>query len=116
MYITNIKKTKCEKTPTDTSMWWLLSEKNGVPNFELRYFELEKDQHTPYHTHDWEHEIYIVKGQGIVKGKDIKGVSFEVTVGAGDALFIAPNEEHNFFNEKEETLGFICVVPKGTRK
>ena len=36
------------------------------PNFVLRQFRIKKDSHTPLHKHPWEHEIYILKGKGIV--------------------------------------------------
>ena len=38
---------------------WLVSDKDGAPNFALRMFEVGVGGFTPYHQHDWEHEIFI---------------------------------------------------------
>jgi len=116
MYITNKEKTKKEKTPGGNSVWWLLSKENGVPNFELRYFEIPVKGYTRYGKHYWEHEVFVVKGLGIVKGKDLKGKKFERKVKPGDAIFIAENEEHQFLNYGNQAFGFICVVPKGVER
>lgn len=43
MYITNIKGTKELKTPHGKSIRWLLPKEIGVPNFEMRYFEVKKE-------------------------------------------------------------------------
>lgn len=116
MYITNIQKTKQEKTRSGNSIWRLLSEDIGVLNFELRYFEIEKGGYTSYGSHYWEHEVFVVKGSGVLKGKDLEGKVFEEKIKAGDAIFIAQNEEHQFLNYENEPLGFICIIPKGAEK
>jgi quercetin dioxygenase-like cupin family protein len=46
---------------------WLVSEKDGAPNFYLRMFRVEKGGYTPYHSHPYEHEVYVLSGSGIVK-------------------------------------------------
>jgi len=33
-------------------------------------------------------------------------------IGVGDAVFIEPNEQHQFEALGDEPLGFICVIPK----
>ena len=111
MYFTSIKKTKEEKTRSGVSVWWLLSEEIGVPNFELRYFEFGKGMHTSYGSHPWEHEVFVVRGQGVVKGKNL-----EKKVKVGDAIYIVSNEEHQFLNYQDEPLCFVCVIPKGAEK
>lgn len=116
MYITNTTKTKKVKTKSGNSIWWLLSEEAGVPNYELRYFEIEPDMCTSYGKHPWEHEVFLIKGTGLLKGKDSKGKPFEEQIGAGDAIYIAPNDEHQFYNSSDRPLGFVCVVPKGVER
>ena len=113
MYITNTSRTRQERTRSGNAVWWLLSEEIGAPNFELRYFELEQGRSTTYGAHPWEHEVYIVKGQGRLKGKDLEGRTVDQALAPGDAIFIGPEEEHQFLNPGEETLGFLCVIPKG---
>lgn len=84
----------------------LLGAPEGVENFAMRRFTLDKEGHTPYHSHDWEHEVYVLRGTGKVKMES--GVE-EVT--AGSAAYIPPNEKHQFISE-EEGLTFLCLVPK----
>lgn len=58
--------------------------------------------------HPWEQEVFVVKGQGIIRGKE-----FEGELGSGNAVLISPNEEHQFINPNKEPFGFVCVIPKG---
>lgn len=83
----------------------LLGGDEGVRTFAMRRFTLEKDGYTPFHKHDWEHEVFILEGQGKIKTDD----GF-VEVEAGDAVYVPPNEEHQFLNDGEE-LQFLCLVP-----
>lgn len=113
MYITNINQSKevfidSLEGVKNTTVRWLLPPEIGVPNFEMRYFEIKEGGHTLLERHPWEHEVFIVKGEGIVRGKDKEKV-----VKFGDAVFIAPNEIHQFRNAKQEAFGFICLIPKG---
>ena len=32
-------------------------------------------------------------------------------IGAGDAVFVEPNEQHQFEALGDQPLGFICVIP-----
>ncbi|MCD6415105.1 MAG: cupin domain-containing protein [Planctomycetes bacterium] len=94
-------------------MWVLLPEQIGVPNFVLRYFQVPPHGASGYGKHPYEHEIFVVTGQGVLKGRTLDGQPVEQAIRPGDAAFIAPNEEHQFRNEGDEPLGMVCVVPKG---
>src|SRR5512139_559208 len=83
----------------------LITDKEGAPHFAMRVFNLAPDGHTPYHAHDWEHEVYILGGTGSVRGKE-----GERTLRQGDAVFLAPQEEHQF-RAGPGGLQFICCVP-----
>ena len=48
----------------DATIREVITEADGAPNFAMRIFEVEVGGHTPLHTHDYEHEIYILGGQG----------------------------------------------------
>ena len=85
---------------------WLISEKDDAPNFAMRLFELEPGGHTPFHKHEWEHEVFILKGEGSLVTE--QGSS---PLNKGDALFVPGEEKHQFKNVAGETLVFICVVP-----
>jgi quercetin dioxygenase-like cupin family protein len=83
----------------------LITDKEGAPHFAMRVFNLTPEGYTPYHTHDWEHEVYILAGIGAVRGKQ-----GERPLRPGDSIFIAPNEEHQF-RAGSDGLQFICCVP-----
>lgn len=79
---------------------------DGAHNFHMRVFEVEPEGHTPLHSHKWEHEVFILKGNGIVRSK---GGHHEVK--EGDAVFVQGNEIHQFQNLGKTSLEFICIVP-----
>jgi quercetin dioxygenase-like cupin family protein len=83
----------------------LITEHEGAPHFAMRVFDLAPDGHTPYHAHEWEHEVYILNGTGRVRGKD--GAR---ALRAGDSVFVAAHEEHQF-SADSQGLQFICCVP-----
>ncbi len=86
-------------------------EEFGAPNFEMRYFEVEKGFETLFHEHPFEHEVFILKG----KGKLFLGDE-EFSLRESDAILIEPNERHRFVQTGNEPLGFLCIVPKGVSK
>ena len=93
------------------SIRYLVVEEFGAPNFEMRYFELEKGVATSLDVHPSEHEVFVVRGQGtlILKGK-------EYPLRPNDALLIEPNEQHQFRHRGDGPFGFICMVPNGISK
>lgn len=108
MYIINVRNAKELKTPHGKTVKWLLSKEVGAPNFEMRYFEINRESRFSEERHPWEHEVFVVKGEGIIRS----GVT-EKKVHIGDAILISPNEAHGFLNFREKPFGFICVIPKG---
>lgn len=90
----------------DVKVRWLISKKDGAENFAMRLFEIQPGGHTPLHQHDWEHEIFILEGNGITKDK-----TREEPFKPGDILFISPMEWHQFVNTSKEPLKIICLIP-----
>jgi len=86
---------------------WLIDEEKGAPNFAMRLFEVEPGGSTPYHTHDWEHEVFILEGEGVAVKED----GTEESVVPWDVVFVEPNERHNFMNTGEDNLRFLCLIP-----
>jgi len=85
---------------------WVIGEKDGAPNFAMRVFEVEPGAASPFHTHSWEHEVFILEGKGHVRGEE-----GEISFQEEDTVFVAPEEKHQFINDGDTTLRFICVVP-----
>ena len=81
-------------------------QNEGAPTFVMRVFEIQPGGATPHHTHPWEHEIFIVSGQGTLKSNET-----EKPLNQGDAVMVLPDEPHSFVNTSNELLTVICVVP-----
>lgn len=114
MYITHISDTSSiVRSPSGNSINWMLTAKNGAPNFELRYIEIPVGGKTSFGEHAHEHEVFIVKGLGRVQGKDLSGKPFTEALEHGNAVFIQGHEEHQWVNVGSEPLGLICVIPIG---
>ena len=85
---------------------WLIGKKEGAPNFAFRVFDMHPGAVVPPHNHDWEHEVFVLAGNGIVRVDDE-----ERHLKEGDFVFIPPNAKHQFINDSGEIFRFICVIP-----
>lgn len=85
---------------------WLLDKSVGAPTFAMRHFTVQPGGHTPLHKHDWEHEVYVLEGEGVVKHQDR-----EYVIRAGDAVFVPPNQLHQFRSTESSCLRFLCMIP-----
>lgn len=86
---------------------WALGRNVGAPRFALRVIELEPGAATERHAHDWEHEVYVLEGAGVVRD----GSGGETVLGPGMCVYVAPGEEHQFASAMSQGLRFICVIP-----
>lgn len=84
----------------------LISEKDGAENFAMRMFSVAPGGHTPFHFHDYEHEVFVLEGKGRLKGEDS-----EHSFSSGDVIFVQANEPHQFVNSGCEPLRFLCLIP-----
>ena len=80
----------------------------GAPTFNMRVFEVSPGYSTPHHSHWWEHEVFILEGEGLVKT-----AQGEKSIASGTVVFVPGQEMHQFVNtSKEKVLRFICMVPQ----
>jgi len=87
----------------------VIGEEDGAPNFCMRVFEVEPCSSTPSHSHPWEHEIFVLAGQGAaVSGQE------ETPIAKDSVIFVPPEEHHCFVNKGDGLLRIICVIPTGT--
>ena len=91
---------------SDLKMRMLVGPNDGATNFHMRHFEIAPGGHTPHHQHDFEHEVLILSGIGIVRSERGKRDLYP-----GDVIFIPPEEEHQFLNNGSQPFTFICVIP-----
>jgi len=90
-----------------SSIRWLMSAKNGAPNFALRVVSIEEGGHIGLHEHPNEHEIFILKGNCQVKTDDET-----IDLSEGDFILVPQSTGlHGFWNTGEGTLEFICCIP-----
>ena len=85
---------------------WLLGERDGTPNFAMRQFEVAPGGYTPRHSHPYEHEVFVLEGEGVV----FEG-SRPHPLKAGDVVLVKPDEVHQFRNTGDSPLKFLCLVP-----
>jgi quercetin dioxygenase-like cupin family protein len=88
------------------TMRLMVGRSDGAPNFAMRHFTVEPGGHTPHHSHNYEHEVYVVDGAGQVE-KD--GNHHDIST--GDVLFMPANAVHQFVNTGDKPLKFLCMVP-----
>jgi len=84
----------------------LVGPNDDAPNFSMRKFTVGTGGCSPYHTHPWEHEVYVLSGKG-----EVRHAGGAIPVAAGDFAFVPPNDEHQFVNVGEAPLEFLCMVP-----
>ncbi len=103
---TDIPAQKAEEGAKDITVRWLITKDMGAENFAMRLFEMGAGGYSPYHRHDWEHEVFILEGEGIVKSeeKDIPFTPWAV-------IFIPPGEYHQFRNTGKKPVKFLCLIP-----
>ena len=88
------------------SMRVMVGREDGAPNFAMRHFVLQPGGHTPHHSHDYEHQVVVLSGNGeALDAGEIRELS------AGDVILVEPDVEHQFRNTSDEPLEFLCLVP-----
>jgi quercetin dioxygenase-like cupin family protein len=76
----------------------------------MRQFEVAPGGNTPQHFHGYEHEVFILEGEGVVL--DSRG---EHRLSPGVAVYVAPDEIHQFRNTGSGPLKFLCLIPHPLR-
>lgn len=89
---------------------WLIGENVDAPNFAMREFEVQSGGYTPRHSHPYEHEVFVLAGEGTVLENNTPH-----PIRAGDTIYVAPDEIHQFQNNGKEPLKFLCMVPNSSR-
>jgi quercetin dioxygenase-like cupin family protein len=84
----------------------LLGQSDGTPTFAMRQFEVAPGGYTPRHSHDYEHEVFVLEGEGVVFEGDRQH-----RLASGDVIFVQPNEVHQFRNTGATPMKFLCLIP-----
>ena len=102
MKIKHYREAKAKSEVPGAELREVITEEDGAPNFSMRVVEVEPGKNTSFHSHPWEHEVFIISGQAVVKGEQ-----GETRVTKDNAVYIAPNEQHCFVNTGKEPLRFV---------
>ena len=115
MYVSHIKDVPKERVDMEgmdgertKGVWiqWLIREEQGAENYALRLFTVEPGGKIPKHQHPWEHEIFVLSGEGVVGAGEE-----EVKVREGNFLYIEPDVPHWYRNEGDGDFKFLCIIP-----
>jgi quercetin dioxygenase-like cupin family protein len=85
---------------------WLIGTADDAPNFAMRQFEVAAGGYTPRHSHPYEHEVFVLDGEGVVYEGEVAH-----PLRAGDVVFVKPDEVHQFRNTGAAPLRFLCLIP-----
>ncbi len=102
----DVKAEKADEGSSNLTVRWLITKDTGAPNFAMRLFEMEPGGNSPFHSHDWEHEMFVIDGEGVAVSAE-----GEKPIRPGTVVFVQPNEKHQFRNTGKKTLRFLCLVP-----
>lgn len=76
-------------------------------NFQTRYFEVKSGGYTSFEQHRHPHSVVVIRGSGtVVLGDEVH------EIGLHDVVYISPETMHQFHADKDEPLGFLCVVDR----
>ena len=85
---------------------WPIREEDGAPHFAMRVFDVEHGCNTPLHSHWWEHEVFVLDGQGYIVVGDERA-----EIRPGTVVFVPGDALHQLINTGEDVLRFICLIP-----
>jgi quercetin dioxygenase-like cupin family protein len=72
----------------------------------MRQFEVGVGGFTPRHSHPYEHEVFVLEGEGTVLENETLH-----KIKQGDVLYVCPDEIHQFKNTGDSPLKFLCLIP-----
>ncbi len=111
MKVRHYRQVEPEQEVPGVAMRTVIGAKDGAPNFAMRVFDLQPNSGTLWHKHQWEHEVLVVSGQGVVKSAE-----GERAVTVDDVVYVEPGEQHSFTNTGTGILRFVCCIPIHSRQ
>ncbi|MGY5858630.1 MAG: cupin domain-containing protein [Candidatus Thorarchaeota archaeon] len=110
MYVVNYKKRELKDVEMAGSqkvtVRWLVGRQTGAKTYAMRLFEIAPGGIIPLHTHQEEHQIFVLNGKAKLIG-EVEGFAKK-----DDAVFVPSMEPHGYDNtEGKEIFRFICVIP-----
>lgn len=76
-------------------------------NMHTRYFEIQPGGYSSLEIHRHPHSVVVIRGAGtVILGNDLFPIALH------DVIYIAPETIHQFLADRNEFLGFLCVVDR----
>jgi quercetin dioxygenase-like cupin family protein len=106
----NVKNTQSTKENTETcctntTIKELTAQEIGIPNLNVKIFEMHPNGYSPLHQHTEKHRLFITNGQGkIFNGQK------DTRIQTGDVIYFEPHEPHQLKTVGAEPLKFICLT------
>jgi quercetin dioxygenase-like cupin family protein len=85
----------------------VIGPEEGAPFFNMRVFEVQPGHASPHHSHWWEHEVFVLSGQAVIKSDQ-----GDQPLRPGSTVFVPGGEMHQFRNTGDDVFRFICLVPQ----
>jgi quercetin dioxygenase-like cupin family protein len=105
--VRDFRDVEAEPAMEGVTMRVVIGPEEGAPFFNMRVFEVQPGYASPHHSHWWEHEIFVLSGQGV-----FKTAQGDAPVGHGSTIFVPGDEMHQLQNTGDDVLRFICLVPQ----
>jgi len=105
-HYTDIPPERVENGARETTIRWLITDSEGAENFYMRLLEIGPGGATPTHEHDWEHEVFILEGEGRLVGQENT-----TELRAGDFVFVPGGEMHHFESAGDAMMKMLCLIP-----
>jgi quercetin dioxygenase-like cupin family protein len=106
MYVVNCRDVPVQPYAKGILKRVMIGPTQGAPNFVMRIFDLPPGASSPHHSHDWEHEVFVLAGRGVVVSE-----GGDIPVKPEDAILISPHERHALKNTGQDLFRFMCLVP-----
>jgi quercetin dioxygenase-like cupin family protein len=100
------REAKSEVAGDGISIRWVVGKPEGAPNFAMRVIEFQEGAVFAAHAHPYEHEIFVLEGEGSVEGPE-----GTLSMRPGMAIYVPADEVHGYRNTGGGPLRFICVIP-----
>ena len=110
MYKTKVAKAPLERFneigAVNTRIRTLIGGEDGALASTLHEIIVGKGGSTAMHRHDWEHQLFVESGRGILETLEAK-----TPLTPGDVVLVGAGEDHRFLQKGKEPIRFLVVTP-----